>query len=243
MPMRMPLRCGLLAALLVCATRSAAQDGQGTHDIRDSTVTPTAAKTVSPIQARTGWWARGRRFSVIDENDAFGGSSDSAYTQGLRLRWDFAAWPDVPWFQSTFRVVSLAILNPDAAIKQTGTVDSLANGVGRVKILPQRHDAHEPALRGRIDWYRSNHVYPVRPACEGDRSPFATVRRISLRYVRGSHVLSAQCRTKRTFGWCRGPIGGWLVPLRVWRTGPGHGRRRSLRAGQPITRFVPVFAA
>jgi hypothetical protein len=62
-----------------------------------------------------GWWPDERTFTLVDENDALGGSSDSAYTQGIRFRWDFSAWPEAPWFQQAFKWVSLYPLVPEYA--------------------------------------------------------------------------------------------------------------------------------
>ena len=51
------------------------------------------AATPVPAQRFTEVVKADRRFTFVDENDAFPlADSDSAYTQGLRLRWDFAAW-------------------------------------------------------------------------------------------------------------------------------------------------------
>src|SRR5688572_4746770 len=44
-------------------------------------------------QKGTAWSHAHRTFSFSDENDALpGGSSDSAYTQGLRAEWQFFVW-------------------------------------------------------------------------------------------------------------------------------------------------------
>ena len=48
----------------------------------------------SHVSAQRGvaWSRQERTFTFTDENDVFGGTSDSSYTQGLRAAWEFAAW-------------------------------------------------------------------------------------------------------------------------------------------------------
>ena len=59
----------------------------------------------SPVAAQS-WFDRDRSFSVQVENDSFGeNGSDSSYTQGLRLSWDFDVWPD--WIDAAFPIASL----------------------------------------------------------------------------------------------------------------------------------------
>jgi hypothetical protein len=66
------------------------------------------------IPAQGSIWNAPRTFSLNDENDALGGSSDSAYTQGLRLRWTFGAWPQSSGFQSAIAAINLSWLAREA---------------------------------------------------------------------------------------------------------------------------------
>src|SRR5690349_16164092 len=61
-----------------------------------------------------GLFNKDRRFSFIDENDTFGSHSDSAYTQGLHFRWDFASWPNgkPSRFEKLFGYASLLCVLP-----------------------------------------------------------------------------------------------------------------------------------
>lgn len=59
----------------------------------------------------------------MEENDALGGSSDSAYTQGLRLRWEFGVWPKSTLFRSTFRLLSFSAINPDTSVERDAVND------------------------------------------------------------------------------------------------------------------------
>lgn len=63
-----------------------------------------AVVAVSPLHAQS-WFDRDRSFGVQVENDSFGkNGSDSAYTQGLRLAWDFDVWPN--WIDAAFPIAS-----------------------------------------------------------------------------------------------------------------------------------------
>lgn len=65
---------------------------------------------VAPAFAQTDWFNSFRTFSVYVENDALASwkpadeRTDERYTQGLRLTWDFAVWPD--WASSIQRKLS-----------------------------------------------------------------------------------------------------------------------------------------
>ena len=65
------------------------------------------------------WFEEERSFSLYEENDAFA-SSDSSYTQGLRLTWDFAVWSD-RW-NPAFRLTSLYALRDRVTGKRTPAV-------------------------------------------------------------------------------------------------------------------------
>ncbi|MGQ0766988.1 MAG: lipid A-modifier LpxR family protein [Gemmatimonadota bacterium] len=52
----------------------------------------TTASAQDPPPQGLPLWQQHRTFSFYAENDAFGGISDSGYTNGFRLGWDFATW-------------------------------------------------------------------------------------------------------------------------------------------------------
>src|SRR5215211_6838385 len=70
------------------------------------------------------WSNRERAFSVIDENDALGGSSDSAYTQGIRFMWQFSVWKQ-QWTK-TVRYMALVPLLERLAVLDTARFRDVA---------------------------------------------------------------------------------------------------------------------
>jgi lipid A 3-O-deacylase len=80
-----------LLLLLVCAAPVFAQNPTAVGDSTGAPVAPTQA-------GGDRLFFQPRSFTFYVENDALPhalGGSDRAYTQGLRLAWDFAAWPSV----------------------------------------------------------------------------------------------------------------------------------------------------
>ena len=104
------MRSSVIAFLvLVCAGSSASQE-----PVRSSRegMADTGRVAPPPVVAPAPVTYYPRRFSLTDENDAFGGSSDSSYTQGLRVSWDVGSWPSWKTVSDVFPWVSGAFLLP-----------------------------------------------------------------------------------------------------------------------------------
>jgi lipid A 3-O-deacylase len=65
-------------------------------------------------RGRSHWYKRPHSWTLYEENDAFA-TSDSTYTQGLRLNWNYAVWK--PRWNRKFSVASLSFLVPPLSRK------------------------------------------------------------------------------------------------------------------------------
>ena len=83
----------------------------------DSALAAVTADWRRAVSSWFRWWTKERTFTLVDENDALARvprSTDSAYTQGIRFRWDIGDWPKHPVFRKAFKFASLHPLIPDS---------------------------------------------------------------------------------------------------------------------------------
>jgi lipid A 3-O-deacylase len=73
---------------------------------------------------RFSWWDENRTFTFFDENDAFGGTSDSSYTQGIRLHWNFNVWPNTALNRFAIRHLTLPAVGPGSDRIPTADCDT-----------------------------------------------------------------------------------------------------------------------
>lgn len=116
----------------------------------------------TPAHAQGGWFESYRTFSLYIENDALAfwkgdASTDERYTQGLRLTWEFAKWPE--WAGAAHQRLSLlSLVNPsrfkpahNACDPQLERADlacgSVSFGLGQTIYSPV--DVITPALQPR----------------------------------------------------------------------------------------------